>query len=71
MSAGAQVASTSNLPRLGDSFLASESFFFSGLTGVIYRIFSTRRSFTLLIRFGLIPSRKCTNRDGSNASSLL
>jgi hypothetical protein len=60
-----------SLPRLGDSFLASESFFFSGLIGVIYRIFSTSRSFTLLIRFGLIRCRKCTNIDGSNASSLL
>ena len=28
MSAGAQVASMISLPRLGDSFLASESFFF-------------------------------------------
>jgi len=63
MSAGAQVASMISLPRLGDSFLASESFFFSGLTGVISRIFSTRGSFTLLIRLGLIRCRKCTNSD--------
>ena len=30
MSAGAEVASMINFPRLGDSFLASESFFFFG-----------------------------------------
>ena len=32
MSAGAEGASMISLPRLGDAFLASESFFFSGLT---------------------------------------
>ena len=55
MSAGALVASIVSLPRLGESFFASESpFFFSGLIGVVGRIFSTRRSLTLLIRLGLI-----------------
>jgi len=51
-SAGAQVASIINFPRLGDSFVASESFF-SGLPAVISRIFFTILSFTLLIRFAL------------------
>lgn len=52
-SAEAQVASIMNFPRLGDSFLASKSFFFSGLAAVISRIFLTIRSFTLLIRLAL------------------
>jgi hypothetical protein len=30
-----------SLPRLGDSFLVSESFFFSGLIAVVERIFLT------------------------------
>lgn len=46
MSAGAQVASMMSLPLLDDSFLPSESFFFSGLTGAIARILSIVRSFT-------------------------
>ena len=51
-SAGAEGASLMNFPRLGDSFVASESFF-SGFSAVISRLLFTIRSFTLLIRFAL------------------